>query len=120
MEHGLVEHLSQHRVHLAWHDGRTRLDGRKTDLAQAGPRPHRQEAEIAGDLSALDGETAHGTRDGEHIPHALRYSEPIRRGHQRPSRVPRERSHGARGVVVAGVEARAHRSGPEVQLEQLR
>ena len=49
------------------------------DLRQARARPHRQQPEVAGDLAELDGQPPHRAGIGEHIAHALRDAEQVRR-----------------------------------------
>ena len=48
VKHRHVEHLGQHRVHLARHDARTGLDGRQADFVQAGRGAAAEQPEIVG------------------------------------------------------------------------
>jgi hypothetical protein len=71
VEHGHVQHLSHHRVDLAWHDARPGLNGRQPDFVQAGCRSGREQAEIVGDANERDGQGSQGCGKISSVSHRL-------------------------------------------------
>jgi hypothetical protein len=53
LEHGHVEHLGQHRVYLAGHNGGTGLHGGQANLVQARAGARGQQAEIVGNAGEV-------------------------------------------------------------------
>ena len=109
LEADLVHHLRHRRVHLARHDRRAGLHGRQRDLREPGARSHAEQPQIARDLRDFHREPAHRARVREHVAHALRHAEQVRRRLQRQVRVAREVRDDRAPVLVAGVQARCRR-----------
>ena len=107
MEHGLVEHLGQHRVDLAGHDRRTGLHGRQPDFVEAGRRARGEQTEVVGDARQRDRRRADRSREVGGIGLALHaFEKVVGRVQSQPGQFAEPRDH-ARMVFGMGVEAGA-------------
>ena len=77
VEHGHIQHFRQHRVDLAGHDARARLDGRQADFIQPGGWPGGQQAEIVGDADQGDRQGAQRGGKIGHVGHRLHALEEV-------------------------------------------
>ncbi|MNC64285.1 hypothetical protein D3C75_1144730 [compost metagenome] len=59
----LIHNLTHYRIHLARHDGRTRLPGRKLNFSQTGPWPRSHETQIVGYFGHIDHSDLERSRD---------------------------------------------------------
>ncbi len=96
-ERDLVDHLWDHRVHLARHDRRAGLARGQRDLAEAGLRTAREQAQIVADLGELDRGALEGAGDGHEDAGVARGLDEVGRGlHLDPGHGDEVASHGLR------------------------
>ena len=108
MEHGLVQHLGHHRIHLARHDARSRLNRGQMDLVQASGRAGSQQPDVVRDADQGKRQGSHGGREVGRVCHGLHRFEQVVGFMQMQAAEFRELLHHALVILGMGVQ-----SGPD-------
>ena len=119
-EGDLVDHLGDHRVDLAGHDRRAGLARRQRDLADAGLRPRREQAQVVADLRELDGAALERAAEGHEDAGVARGLDQVGGGDELDARQLAEVAADGVGVLRVGGDARADGRGAEVDLAEQR